>query len=352
MDWVVVAVIVWVTLIHMALVNPMEKLFTQAMFDASFRRPKKECSSCNTLSCLGMPSGHTETTSVCTSMLFFSGILSMPWAVAIVVAMAIQRVATKMHTINQVIMGGLLGFVYASVYATLLAQHTHAGVVVLVSLMFPIALIVCTTLYVSAKTYANVPSWVDPQLYPLIEKKRNISMFSKCITVSTMLWQHENTLFCSWREVEQHMDRLLAGITQPIDVVVGVKTGGAILSGYLAQKLRVPAYYVKVSASHYKCNKSETGMYTDVMNKYHASQLEYDVCEPIEDNIEGKNVLLIDELESTNVTITVVQEYLLAIKKVNSVLLTTIASKQSHSFHMTKAACDGMYVVWPWGFDN
>ena len=105
---------------HYYLVNRSEKgFFAQTSLPKSvINRPSSECIDVapTTKGCMGMPSGHVETTTIFAFVLYQYEYLSGLVMVAIIVAMCIQRVLFERHTIGQVIAGSLFGFLYGSIY--------------------------------------------------------------------------------------------------------------------------------------------------------------------------------------------------------------------------------------------
>jgi len=143
-----------------------------------------------------------------------------------------------------------------------------------------------------------------------------------------------------------------------IQAVVGIKTGGAIISKYIAERLTLPHQYIKVSANVFKCNKKAHDTYQDLAEKVVLrKKQDYIICEPIEANLQAQNVLVVDELVYSGVTLTTVRDYLLQEKGVKSVTLAAVTTFNDADFYQRKGldiltATENRYVVWPWGFDN
>lgn len=109
-----ILVILFVAIVHVSFINPIEKLITQIFYID--RRPLQICSDKNTFKCLGMPSGHMETGVVVFLLLYLNKIIPSYIALIMIILIAIQRIVTKMHTILQVIAGLLLGLIYTILY--------------------------------------------------------------------------------------------------------------------------------------------------------------------------------------------------------------------------------------------
>ena len=100
------------------------------------------------------------------------------------------------------------------------------------------------------------------------------------------------------------------------DAVVGIKTGGAIISDYISKKLNIKNYKIKINDSKYNCNKNKLNYsaFSDFYNKYFKEgKKEYEICEKIYDNLENKNMILIDETVGSGVTMKTAIQYLLSI---------------------------------------
>jgi len=81
---------------------------------------------------------------------------------------------------------------------------------------------------------------------------------------------------------------------------------------------------------------------------------EYTICEGIEDNLEGKNIILVDELVSTGKTMEESYNYLKEQKYANIVYPTCIGFYKSNykgSLHINNILND-IVLIWPWGYDN
>jgi hypoxanthine phosphoribosyltransferase len=142
------------------------------------------------------------------------------------------------------------------------------------------------------------------------------------------------------------------------DAVIGIKTGGAIISDYISQKLNIKNYKIKISNKKFLCKKRAYNVFEDYYEKYLMDITpEYMICEGIDDNIEGKNVILIDEQISSGKTINASYNYLKS-KKINNVYVTTIFMNENNKLQNNiDAHCivKGDYnipSVFPWGYDN
>lgn len=63
-----------------------------------------------------MPSGHTEAMAVFAGLLYFYKFIPLWISLLAIVLMGMQRILLNMHTPGQVLVGGLAGILYASIY--------------------------------------------------------------------------------------------------------------------------------------------------------------------------------------------------------------------------------------------
>jgi membrane-associated phospholipid phosphatase len=114
------AFIIFLGMYHFYIHARLEKSFSQTYFDYNtVKRPRLKCrgpENASRLKCIGMPSSHTETASVVSFLLYFYKIIPLWLCLFIVFVVSTQRVITHMHTINQVLMGAILGYIYAVLY--------------------------------------------------------------------------------------------------------------------------------------------------------------------------------------------------------------------------------------------
>lgn len=113
-------VIILLSSYHYYIHNGLEKMFSQAYFDYDdVKRPLLKCQdrvNSLRLKCIGMPSGHAETVSVFSFLLYFYKIIPLWVCLLIIFMISMQRVITNMHTIIQVMVGAILGYIYAVIY--------------------------------------------------------------------------------------------------------------------------------------------------------------------------------------------------------------------------------------------
>jgi hypoxanthine phosphoribosyltransferase len=205
----------------------------------------------------------------------------------------------------------------------------------------------------------KVPDWVDKNMLASIEKKKTVPYYLKLISIWVPSFQQERAFFFSWRDVEMYLDRIVDNIKRTgiqFDAVVGIKTGGAILSDYISNRLNVPNYKIKLSRKKYQCNKTPHDFIQNNIDVYYKHDNEYMICEEIQEDITGKKVILIDELTASGNSMNVSIDYLIS-KQVSMVYPVAIYSQRQTKMHPTYPlnvlfTPKNTNTVWPWGYDN
>ena len=315
-------------------------------FESKSVRPLPKCNTKNVaINCLGMPSAHVEIATILGVYLYSTKYISFFWCIALILVTCFQRILSKNHTLLQTFVGLLFGGAYFYLYT--LTSHKIFLSVFFVFLYSSI-LIVKLNHLLSEK----IPDWVDKKMFASMDKKKKVSYYYKVLSLLIGCVKRDFTLFMSWKELEYYLDIILDKIKKTgiqFDSVVGIKTGGAILSDYLSYKLGIKNYKIKVSEKVYQCNKRPKDSIEYYVNKHVLKQSsDYMVCEGIEDDIAGKNVILIDESVDTGVTMNKCIEYLTS--KQANIYPTTIYSSIDSLNGLLKN--ENQPIVWPWGYDN
>jgi len=355
----VVFVFLFLALVHYCFINGLEKiLFSIYANSTLLRRPTPACETEHNPStlCLGMPSGHVEIVTFLGGALYHYKIISLVVWFLLIGAICLQRIMTRRHTFLQTMVGLLFGLFYSYVYLST-KNNLH---IILLCVFFIFLYINLCILKLNDLLSEKIPEWVDRNMLESIEKKKNVPYYLKCISVFLCCFRQETFLFISWKNLEMYLDKIIDNIKKTgisFDAVVGIKTGGAIISDYISHKLNLPNYKIKITDSFYKCNKTSNDSVQNYVDKYILkNEAEYTVCEEIQDNLSGKNVILIDECVASGVTMNRSIDYLIS-KQVNTVYPATILSTYDSSPHpifklntiMKKAYFP---MVWAWGYDN
>ena len=353
---VTIIIIIIISLYHFSVLNVIEKMTCESLFSFdTCKRPNQKCinDANKSVSCLGMPSGHAEFATLLTLLLYHYKYISFILCIGIIILVSLQRVIFKRHTVAQVLVGSILGFLYSYMYiANNLSYHC---IFYIMAITF--AMIFGILYKIEKDLQKPIPNWVDKSMISNINKKKDIPFYLKIMTILSNVFLHGNC-FIDWNELEQNLDKIIENIEKSnihFDGVVGIKTGGAIISDYVSKRLNLKNYKIKLSRVEYNCDKKPSDALNDVYQRRLLGNLgSYSICEGIDDNLEGKNVILIDEMVTTGKTMSESMNYLQNVKKVNIVYPTCVSFSPNRFtfdydvFHtMKNTSC-----VWPWGYDN
>lgn len=354
---IVLAIIILLSLYHYFIHNGLEKTFSQIYFPYNdVKRPLLRCKNidnCTKLNCIGMPSGHAETASLFLFLFYFYEIIPLWSCLLLILFFSAQRVVTNMHTISQVIVGSFLGLIYALIY-----KYFNLSIISFI-IVFGIGFILTLlNIYkLDKKINGPIPNWVDKSMYENIKKKQNVPLYIKLgsIYANSVI---QNRTFISWKQLENYLDEMIEKIKKTgikYDAVVGIKTGGAIISNYISNKLNLPNYKIKLTRKEYECNKTSKNTIDDMSKKiFLYKSNDFIICEGIQDNLEGKKIILVDEIVSTGKTMEESYNYIKENKNAYIIYPTTIAFYKAQYKGKLKInnVIDGTILIWPWGYDN
>jgi membrane-associated phospholipid phosphatase len=104
---------------HYNIQNDLEKIFFKKYFGYdNIKRPLKKCQyeNADNLLCYGMPSGHAETITILTYLLYYYKFIPLWLCFLLIFLFCLQRITANMHTLPQVIIGILFGYLYSNIY--------------------------------------------------------------------------------------------------------------------------------------------------------------------------------------------------------------------------------------------
>lgn len=161
--------IILLSMYHFYIHNSLEKIFSQSYFEYdAVKRPLLKCQSSeksSLLGCIGMPSGHAETSSVFSFLLYFYKIIPLWVCLLIIFIISLQRVVTHRHTVDQIVIGALLGYIYALLY-----KNFSYGLIIV--FIIGLLLAVLSIYKIDRQISGPIPSWVDESMYESIKKKQ------------------------------------------------------------------------------------------------------------------------------------------------------------------------------------
>jgi hypoxanthine phosphoribosyltransferase len=350
--------VILVTSYNFLIQNGLEKMFFETYFDKMkfIRRPLNKCLNIKNLiptHCVGMPSGHTESITIFACLLYFYKFIPLWLCIFLILTTALQRFLTNMHTISQIFFGILFGYIYSKIYEYFNFSIYSILIVLCIGLILSLLIIYKIDKQVNGK----IPDWVDITMIESIKKKQNSPMYIKIGSIYVNSFIQDIT-YINWKQLEEKMDEMIYGIKQSgkkFDAVVGIKTGGAIISDYISLKLGLPNYKVKVSRSDYNCNKQPYHVVNDILKKQILNEFgKYTICEKINKNLKDQNIILVDEFVSTGITMEQTYNYLKNEKLVNYIYPTSVAlyKKKYKSNLKINYVIDGSIIIYPWGYDN
>lgn len=197
--------IIFVSIYHFHIHNSLEKMFSQVYFDYDeVKRPLPKCKSgdnSSLLRCIGMPSGHAETSSVFSFLLYFYKIIPLWVCLFIISVISVRRIVSGMHTLNQVIVGAILGFIYAFIY-----KNFTLGFIII--LIIGLLLAVLSIYKIDRQVYGPIPLWVDKSMYESIKKKQSSPFYIKVGSIYANVLVKKRT-FISWDELEKYLDKMI-----------------------------------------------------------------------------------------------------------------------------------------------
>jgi hypoxanthine phosphoribosyltransferase len=326
-------------------------MFSYILFNYNnIKRPLEKCdkSFLEPLNCYGMPSGHAEIITIVALLLYKNKIISFEIAILLIIIFSLQRIITKKHTILQVIVGSFLGLIYGQIYNS----FRYSFIIIILFELYIVNLIIYKVDLIVNK---KIPTWVSKEMYPLIIKKKNICKIFKILHVYSNCIL-SNPLIISWEKLENIMDNIIIQIKQfeinnsiKFDAIIGIKTGGAILSDYISDKLKIKNYKIKLKIDCLN-EKTTTSNWIKIFIKKRSNE-KYTICEDIIDNISNYNIILIDESIDSGITIKNAYNYLIENKKVKYIYQQTIFINKP-DIQYNYIYINNLPFIFPWGYDN
>ena len=144
--FMIFVIIVVITSYHYLIQNYLEKYFFKCNFDYNnIKRPLKICSKEREREkptmCIGMPSGHVETITIFSSLLYLYKFIPLWISILLIFIISMQRYITNMHSIIQIMTGIIFGLSYVFIY-----KHFNLSI-----LSFIIIIFTGISLYLSCK---------------------------------------------------------------------------------------------------------------------------------------------------------------------------------------------------------
>ena len=176
-------------------------------------------------------------------------------AILLTIIISYLRISDGLHNFDQIGRGLLLGLVigYCILKGTIYSKKLtilFLTFIALISLYLYIKIISKT--YLELKNIKeDVPVWFDPNLISLYKKKIDINskvglrnILFRCFFLKTPTRSAlPHTL--TWQQIMVSLDKKSLGEFKP-DIIVGIKSGGAFITKYIAEKYKLPYYYINI----------------------------------------------------------------------------------------------------------
>ena len=141
-----------------------------------------------------------------------------------------------------------------------------------------------------------------------------------------------------------------------VDAIIGIKSGGAFMANYLGKKYNKPYSYIKIKTKDYNyTTNTTTSMYAKIIYK-NKWNYEYDIIEKPKIDVNGKNILLVDEIVDTGDTMKEIIKILKSEGTKSIIPMTFFQVVRPRNSKYTKI--DGLiqgkekFICFPWGYDN
>jgi len=335
-------IILLLFIVHYFITNVFEKIFVEQYITTSKRPDSKNE---NHVSSLGMPSGHVETITIVCAFLVHNKIISINSSLVIIFIIALQRILSLRHTLLQTIFGFLSGLVYSYIYI----KTDFSWISLLILLIITLIIVALIENKVTNKM-KKIPNWIDDDsLIEKIHKKTNISKITRYCEILVIPFRHDHVFHLDYDNLFKNVNTFIDKTNlQNIDCIVGIKTGGAILTQIFANKMKIPYFFIRVSNKKNGCKPKEDNFIKSIyLSKFENIHKNFEICEDIKQNISNKNVLLIDEIIGSGSTMKTCFEYLEKIKKVRSITKLVYQKHES-----AKYISEDKIHLWSWGYDS
>ena len=354
-------IIIIMVLFHFFIMNGLEKTFFGEYTDSyMIKKNSKKCANNNKLNCIGIPSNYVESIVILCSLLVNYNYISFLWGVFIIFIALFNRInysqninsSQNVSTIFQIFIGIIFGLIYSFIYI----QSNISLISLLIMFIISSGWVFIIINKIDKKINQPIPLWIDKKMIPSIIKKQNSPLHIKYLSIISNSIIHEKT-HIGWEELTEYLDIIIGDIKNTgvkYDAVVGIKTGGAIISDYVSKKLNLKNYKIKLSKKENKCNKKSYQTYSSIINDLLKHKSPFTICEGIQEDVKGQNFVLIDELIFSGNTMNSTIDYLLNEKKLNYVYPVCISLPKNQLNRKYKLHCviNDNILIWPWGYDN
>ena len=194
---------------------------------------------------------------------------------------------------------------------------------------------------------ATLPDWFDRSIEVHFRRKLAANVRSlKLYNYFLKPFDHALTLKrVTWREIEHIVDS--TPVSEPVDEVVGVLSGGAFIAPYVARRNGISSVsYIR--SSYWSANTligTITKIAAHLLERPVTSNLEF----PADFNVADKVVLLVDDTICTSATIDSISAELYrrrAKRVIRYALFSSAPAKADYAGVISAAP-----LIWPWGWE-
>lgn len=286
--------------------------------------------------------------------------------ISLIITGIILYIETKEYNIKQTILSLILGLGFGYGFYKLNNYSFKTSSLFIVSVFIACIIYFLIIIYQTCIELKDskviVPQWFDSSLVPLYKKKIKNSalempgLISRCFIIFDQRAKaipHKIT----WEQIEREIDSIKFDNFKP-DIVVGIKSGGAFIAKYIAQKYNIPFSYINIK-KYSDQNFIELGL------EYYKLKVKclgeddidclrqkgrYKIVENINESlIKNKKVLLVDDSVGTGTTLFRGKEhlYLNGALQVKTYVINTIATNAVDYYSFTDN-----FIGFPWGLDT
>jgi hypoxanthine phosphoribosyltransferase len=349
-----------IIVIHLLLINGVEKQSIGLIWKKNknvYRPNRMKCLFDNN-DCLGMPSGHAEfVTFIALYLVTKNNKFPVYYAATMfILIISIQRILSKRHNTLQIIVGILLACLYYTIYSFTNFSLISLGICLLIIMFYSIII----ERLINKQIRKPIPKWINKDIFPKIKEKQNSLYTIKLRDIlfsSLSIFHSKLKLFIDWKDLEIIMDNLIDKIKKQnikYTGIVGIKTGGAILSDYISKKMGIKNYKIKLSQAKNKCKSGKKS--ADLVNTYLLKKKESLIlCEDTMGDVSNQNLILVDEVIASGNTMQYAINHLYKEKKAKYVYPVCLSENQMAKQNMkykVDVLLDYHIIVWPWGYEN
>jgi len=269
------------------------------------------------------------------------------------------RYISEIHNLKQIVIGSVIGINLSY----LLKIDNYKNLIIFVSTLLTIKYLILNKRYNNIKyKIEEPPVWFDTKLqerYEIKISKSNESIFFRnyVIRCHSLLYYKNNTYalpyMITWKDIELGIDNLQ--LNEMPDIIVGIKSGGAFITKYIANKYKLPYDYISIQ-KYDKKGLIHMGIKT-LNNDLFCSDIEciykndkLTIKENISLDVTDKNILLVDDTVSSGSTLYNGMKHMY--DKGAKDVKTLVFTSQNDKYNIIDYSIyNKNFIGWPWGMD-